>query len=209
MELDELKDKTRDIKAPMAGASGAEILSDNLLHAIRERDEFECRRVRRALPFQLLASALFLLACVLFFFGIASIPTTLAAHYGSLTIVFMVIAILGVKKVRQMRGLNYSAPVNTFLLQTERRYRFMGPLEIAYSVPLLAIMAITGGLLVINAFVPRLVSEDNRVLLITAYGLFFLAVCAMGFGLTYINWKREKGSILDEIRRMRKTLESQ
>jgi hypothetical protein len=61
----------------------------------------------------------------------------------------------------------------------------------------------------VDAFVPRYFGASQIRPLLVAYGLFFVSVCGMGFFFTYKNWKREKGMILEEVRRMRQALESQ
>jgi hypothetical protein len=212
MELDKLKEMAREVKAPhfvrgeTAGAPGG---AEALLQAIRQNDERECKRVRKALPFFLVAAALFALICLLFMLGPAPISTARAAHYGTLALVFMVVGSLSIKKLHDARELDYSAPVRTFLQQTENRYRFFGLPELCYSIPLLAALAVTGGFFIVDAFVPRYFGESQIQPLLVAYGLFFLSVCGMGFFFTYKNWKRDKGVIRAEVRRMRQALESQ
>lgn len=212
MELDKLKEMAREVKAPRivrGEAAGAPGGAEALLQAIRENDERECRRARQALPFYLVAATLFALICLPFMFGFPSISTARAVHYGALAVVFMVVGILLIKKLHDARELDYSAPVRTFLRQTENRYRFYGPLERCYSIPLLAALAVTGGFFVVDALVPRYFGESQIQPLLVAYGLFFVSVCVMGFFFTYKNWKRDKGMLLEEVRRMLQALESQ
>ena len=67
----------------------------------------------------------------------------------------------------------------------------------------------TGGFFVVDALVPRYLSESQIRPLLVAYGLFFVSVCVMGFFFTRKNSKRDKGMILEEIQRMSQALESQ
>jgi hypothetical protein len=60
----------------------------------------------------------------------------------------------------------------------------------------------------VDAFIPRHLAESQRAALVGAYGLFFAAVCWMGFYFSYKNWKRDKGRIFEDIRRLRQELES-
>ena len=143
------------------------------------------------------------------FLGAPSGSAARAMHFGVLAIVLMVVSLLLLKKLRGARELDYSAPVRIFLRETENRYRFIGPAELWYSIPLLAVLAVTGGLCVVDACIPHLFKESQIEPLLAAYGLFFAAVCALGYYFTYKDWKRGRGRILEDVRRMRHALESQ
>jgi hypothetical protein len=97
--------------------------------------------------------------------------------------------------------------VKTFLAETEKRYRFMRPVDLSYSIPLLLVLAVTGALALLDVLVPRYVSASHRGALLVGYGVFFAAVCLAGYCFTYKNWKRDNGEILAQIARMRQELE--
>jgi hypothetical protein len=84
-------------------------------------------------------------------------------------------------QLRALRAVDYSSPVKTFLAESEKRYRFIRPIDLSYSIPLLIVLAVTGGLFLADALVPRYVGEGGRGTVLLVYGAFFVAVCGMGY----------------------------
>jgi hypothetical protein len=212
MDLDDVKKMAREVKAPQiagrvaADASGG---TDGLLQAVMAADETECRQTRKAFPFYLIAAALYAVGCVSFFLGSSSGSPSRAIHFGVLAAIFLLLSILMLRKLHSIRALDYSMPVRGFLAETECRYRFLRFSDLWYVIPLVLVIAVTGGLAVVDALIPRYFLESQRALVLAVYGLFFAAICCMGYYFSYQNWKRDKGGILEDIRRMRRELGSE
>jgi hypothetical protein len=209
MELDNLKQTLRHVRAPEPGGGGGSLGpagTDSLLGIIKATDQREYRQIRKALPFYLVAAAVFALGCVV---GLAGAVSSRAVHLGVLAAILLLLSILALRRLGSIRGLDYAAPVRLFLVQTENRYRFIRPVDLAYSIPLLLVLGTTGGFAVVDSLIPRRLAESQLPLLLTVYGLFFAAVCSMGVYFTYKNWKRDKGRVFDDVRRIRRELESE
>ncbi len=206
MELDDLKAKTREIKAPGADGAAGGRGEDKLLGAIREADERLRHEARKATPLHAVAGLAFLAG------GVLSVRSVSPAGSSSLHLVvlggvFLLLAALLAAKARSLARMDYSKPVKTFLAEAERRYRFLRPSELVYSVPLLLLLAATGGRVLLDRLVPRYVGVDGRGVVIALYAVFFLAVCGMGYYFTYQNWQRANGRIWADIRRTREEME--
>ena len=212
MDLDNLPKAAKEIKAPQivrAGASGATNMTDNLLQEIKAADEKERRQTRKALPFYIVAAVPFAVGCVAFFLGSSSGYTSRAINYGVLAAILMLVSILMTKKLHSIRALDYSKPVLASLAETQDRYRFLRPWDFGYMIPLLLVLAVTGGLSLAASLIPRYFAESQRITVWIVYGLFFVGVCCMGFYFSFKNWKLDKGGILEEIQRMRRELGSE
>jgi hypothetical protein len=206
VELDDMKAKAREITAPAGGRAG-EGEADGLLRAIRAADERAAGEARKATPFYAIAAAAFLAGGGLTLASVTPAAGSRALHFGVLGGVFLLLALLFRGKVRSLARTDYSRPVKVFLAEAERRYRFMRPVDLAYAIPLLLVLALTGGRLVVGRLVPRYVEVDDAAIVVWAYALFFLAVCGLGCYFTYRNWQKENGAIWAEIRRMRREME--
>lgn len=212
MDLGNLKKMAQEVKAPQIADGGAADRSsgtDSLLQAIKAADETECRRSRKAMPFYLIAAVLYGVGCVSFFLGSSSGSPSRAIHLGVLAAIFLLLSILILMKLHSIRALDYSMPVRTFLAETENRYRYLRLSELCYMIPLLLVLAVTGGAFVVDALIPRYFLESRRAHVLAVYSLYFAAVCCMGFYFSYRNWKRDKGGIFADIRRMRRELGSE
>jgi hypothetical protein len=209
MDLDHLKEAAKGVKAPQiaqAGVSGTSDAAEALLQEIRSADEKECRQTRKALPFYIVAASTFAFGCLAFLLGFSSGSATRAIHYGVLAAIMMLICMLMARRLRAARALDYSRPVLAFLAETQDRYRFLRGWDYAYVIPIVLVLGITGGLAVADSLIPRFVAESQRIVIWAIYGLFFIGVCCFGSYFSYRNWKRDKGAIVEEIRRMRHEL---
>lgn len=207
MELDDLKAKTREIVAPSdhRGAEGR--LPDELLRDIQGMDERTAKQARRAKPLYASAAAAFLAGSALTLFSVAPAAGPRAMHLAVLGAVFLVVVVLLHSKARAIARIDYSKPVTEFLADAERRYRPMRAVELSYAIPLLLLLALTGGRLVVAVFIPRYIDPGRAAVVIMVYAAFFLLVCGLGCYFTYKNWQRESRAILVEIRRMRQEME--
>jgi hypothetical protein len=73
--------------------------------------------------------------------------------------------------------MDYSLPVRLFLAGAVQRYRFVRLLDLCHSIPLLIVLAVTGGFSVVESLIPYLFGESETVNVLGGYGAFFAAVC--------------------------------
>lgn len=209
MELDDLKAKVRGITAPSdqeskgAGGGGA----DGLLAVIRAADERAASRARKAKPFYAIAAVTFLAGSALTLGSLAPAAGSRALHMAVLGGIFLLVGFLLHARARSLARMDYSRPVKEFLAGAEQRYRFMRPVDLSYSIPLLLVLALTGGRLVLDVLIPRYVGPGDAAVVVWAYAAFFLGVCGFGYYATYRNWRKEHAAIWAEIRRMREEME--
>jgi hypothetical protein len=211
MDLDSMKRASKEIRAPqmaIIGAAGASNEADTLLRRIQVTDEREQRQMRKALPLYLVAASTYALACIATFVGSSSGSAERATHFGVLAAIFMTVGALMLRNIHTIRRLDYSLPVHEFLAGTLQRYRFMRLLDLCYSIPLLIVLAVTGGFFIVSVMVPQYFEASKTVAVVIVYAIFFAGVCCMGFYFTYKNWRRDKGGIFEEIQRIRRELES-
>jgi hypothetical protein len=121
--------------------------------------------------------------------------------------VFLLLSLLLAAKARSLGQMDYSRPVTAFLAEAEKRYRFIGPAELAYSIPLLIVLAVTGGRVAVDMLVPRYIGAEDLGSVVLGYAVFFLTVCGLGYYFTYRNWQKAKGRIWSDIRRMRQEMQ--
>jgi phosphoglycerol transferase MdoB-like AlkP superfamily enzyme len=124
--------------------------------------------------------------------------------YGILIVGFSLILFYLFRKLLRNKKIDYSAPTITFLKNAEKRYRFMPFLDVVITIPLLALLITGGGIIVKESFTRYF---PGSFLPLVIYLIFMAGVVAFGFWASYRNWLRDKGEILEEIRKMRKEFE--
>ena len=102
------------------------------------------------------------------------------------------------RKLLRNKKIDYSAPTITFLKNAEKRYRFMPFLDVVMTIPLLALL-ITGGGIIVKVSFTRYFPGSFLPLILNL--IFMAGVVAFGFWASYRNWLRDKGEILEEIRK--------
>ena len=167
--------------------------TDALLQAIQGSDERELRQARKAYPFYLLAALIYAPGCAVSIVGANSGVPSRAIRLGVLASALMVVGSLLIRKLRAMRALDYTKPVRSFLEETEDRYRFMRPADMWYSIPLLLVLAVTGGFSVVDSLIPRYFTKLQLKPIVAAYGFFFAAVCGLGYHFSHKNWRSLRG----------------
>lgn len=61
---------------------------------------------------------------------------------------------------------------------------------------------------VVLRIVPRNPLPEHQALGLLLLGLGYVLVCAAGFTFTYRNWKRDKSTLLAEVRRLKRELDA-
>lgn len=197
MDIDELKDETKKIKAPDIGALefGSRVRSVNgLVDDLKRRDAAEKKKLRRMM---------------VIFGGVGGV---LFAHLmlrdespaarlgrGLLVLIYLLIVALAAIKSFGLGKIDYTEPPLVFLRKAEKRYRFIAPWEYLYIIPGLVVAGFAGWLM-LSGF-NYLAHPARAVLYDALFVLGFLALCAFGFTASRKIWERDKGPIHDKLKR--------
>jgi hypothetical protein len=191
MEIDELKNTTKNIKAPDMGTLPfkAPVRSVNgLAEELKREDAKERKRLRR----------------FIFLFGLATVLLSLSflrpgigAGYriglGLLVGTYAAIVAVSAAKYFRINAIDYAEPTLVFLKKAEKRYRFIAPWEIYYMAPFLGILCAAGWFLLFeNRYFVKLKHSPFAAVI---YVLAYLAVCVFGFAMTKKDWRKQKGPV--------------
>lgn len=205
-----MKEKSKQVTAPAVGKSNipAGVRSvDDLVSLLKEADERERLKLRKALPFYGIAAIIFGIAFVAVVVPGSALlnPSTLLLR-GLLMILYIFIAASVWLKVKGLAKIDYAEPVRTFLAKAEKRYAF-GKTQI---------YVLAFGITLFLGYAAFLYIRDvlRRYLEVTASWpglvvtlLFFVFVYAFGLWATRKNWIKGKQDIWLQIRKMREELE--
>lgn len=117
---------------------------------------------------------------------------------------FILILIYGFSQLLMVKNVDYTAPALVFLKKAEKRHTFMKLSDWFITMPLLAILGTGGGFILYHSFA---VYHVNLKLLMVIYTILFIMLVIFGFWASRRNWKKEKGEILDRIKKMRQEIE--
>lgn len=206
MDLNNLKDQARKIKAPetaVAGFGGSIGSLDDLIERLKKEDMLDRRRMRRMMVFFVIAGIIYSLIFALTW--IAPPDTDPAFHrliLGLFALIFLSIGVVSAKRARKLSGINYAEPVGSFLKHAEQRCAFVNPRDLWFMVPYLIILTITTGMSWMSGFRRYLPSVDPSVALLS-FGVFWLVALAAGYVLGLFEWKKRKAQLLHEVRQLR------
>lgn len=212
MELDELKNRARGLKAPespgeRSGNRGASF--EGLLRKLKEEDAREQVRLRRAKTFfgiaALLYAAIFTLTWILPPDGPAGRSRLVLGLY---TLIFVAIVTASVVRARRIAATDYSSSVGAFLKESERKYALVNWREIWLLVPLFIIATLTAGLGWMNAFA-RYFSHLDESTGLLAFVVLWLIACITAAAVGLFWWKKHQAPLLEEIRRLQNELASE
>ncbi|HPW18826.1 MAG TPA: hypothetical protein PLP83_10680 [Candidatus Aminicenantes bacterium] len=205
MDIDELKDAARQVKAPDVASLdfGTPVRTIyGLADELRGRDAAERKRARRMMVVFGLGAALFSVATFAGYVdpGIKAGRALLVAVYG------LVVAASAAKLFRHTR-VDYAAPTLAFLKKAEKRYRFISPWEYLYMVPGLLAAALAGWLILASGF-DMLVRPELALRFNILYGLGFAALLVFSFIVSRAQWKKETGPLYDRLVRAMEDFEA-
>ncbi|MHC4442190.1 MAG: hypothetical protein ACYTF1_18070 [Planctomycetota bacterium] len=204
MDLNGIKSRAQKVKAPQAG-SGTRVHTsnslDHLISRLRAADQRERGGLRKAAPFFAIAAALFFLVLVVTsWFPPTSSSAGDVVFRVVLCATFLLLAVVALKRSRQLAEIDYAAPMRQFLEVTERRFRFLRPWDYLAVVVGCVLLGTVTGIHVVNVMMDRYFGPEHLTLIIVSYCVLFASLCVMGFVFTYKNWKRDKKQLWLEIR---------
>lgn len=205
MDLDSLKEGRKKIIAPAIVTGNESVRArplDDLIARLRETDERERKGMQKALPFWILAAAIFVVtfAFAFVFGGLDLNPATLLIR-GMLMVLYVCIAVAIGFRVRSIRKIDYAEPVRSFLSKAAKRHAFMsiGWSVFAFGATMLLAYAAS---FYIREVLERYFGIVDSFPAITGTLVFFAGVYAFGVWATRRNWKREKEQIWLKVKEM-------
>jgi drug/metabolite transporter (DMT)-like permease len=207
MDLNEMRDRVRKVKAPGIDAKlPDDRMVDGLIAAVKAEDARDMKRLRQSMIFFVAAG---------FFYGAVFLLTFIAPPHDSpnkhrmilalFAFVLLSIGIFSRMKSRRLAGVDYTEPSNAFLQAVEQRYRIVQVKELAFVVPYLLILVVTSAFAFLTGIERYFPSLDPEVGILL-FAIFFVIVLALGLLFGWKEWKRRKAPLLDEIRAMRTDL---
>lgn len=212
MELDELKDRTRKVKAPAFSptvAGDVDPVAEDLVARMKAVDAKDAKSLRGMMILVgtagAFALALFTLTWIL--------PPDQDPNYHRVILAVMGLLFVSLwaiyrSKSRELSGMEYAMSVRSFLDKSITRYRFFpikgNPMAAAYLMFVVAIL-VTGGVSWVHSmprYFPAL--EDSTSILI--YCAILVVAAVFGVIFRRKDWKKRKAPILEELRRMKAEL---
>ena len=210
MDLDSLKGKSRRVTAPAIDTINvpADVRSvDDLITLLKEGDERERKKLRKALPFFIIAAVIFVIALVAVLVpGDAPINSSMLFFRGMLVILYVFIAIAFWIRMRGIEKIDYAEPVSSFLAKAEKRYAFGSAKYYVLAFIVTLFLGYTASLYISDVFRRYFDIGDGSIGLVVTL-LFSAAVYSFGFWATRKDWKKEKQEIWLQIRKMREELD--
>lgn len=103
-------------------------------------------------------------------------------------------------RYRPLPASNFTLSTKDFLSLAEDNLKYFKLIDWLIVIPLLLILGTGGGLV----FVTRLLHyTDNLMLLIVIWCIFFSSLCVFGFFAGKKTWKRDYGTLLDDLEQMK------
>jgi hypothetical protein len=210
MDLDSLKGKSRQVTAPaidtMNVPAGVRSV-DDLITLLKEGDERERKKLRKALPFFVIAAVIFVIAFVTVIApGDAPINSSMLLFRGILAVLYVFIAIAFWIRMRGIEKIDYAEPVRSFLAKAEKRYAFGSTKCYVLAFIVTLFLGYTASLYISDVFRRYFDIGDGSIGLVVTL-LFSAAVYSFGFWATRKDWKKEKQEIWLQIRKMRGELD--
>ena len=198
MELDDFKrtGKADDLPGKKNEENGR-INMDSFIEKLKARDEKDRK--------QIFTFIIIMVMFIVIYSGSQALQKEeIKPGYGVLILGFSLILFYLLRNLFRNKKIDYSAPTITFLKNAEKRYRFMPFIDVVITIPLLALL-ITGGGIIVKVSFTRYFPGSSLPLII--YLIFMAGVVAFGFWASYRNWLRDKGEILEEIRKLKREFE--
>jgi hypothetical protein len=196
MDLDEMKNQVKRVKAPAIDDPAAGVRSvNNLIAALKTEDAMDKKKYRKTMVFFAIAGVFYAGLFVLTWIAPPDdSPNVHRTILGLFALVFLSLGVYGRAKSNELSGIDYAASSRAFLKSAEKRYRIVPLKEIVFIV----ILAMTSAVALLNALERYFFSLDltGKIIVGSAYFLIVLAAAP----LRWLEWKKRKGPLLKEIR---------
>ncbi len=205
MDLDELKNRTKAVKASQTGHGRTwptEGSVDGIIAALKEEDLKERRAHLKALPFWCIAGGIFLFLFVVTVVLPGGTPLfSTALLKGALVVLYISLAILIAYRIRILGTVDYSEPVKNFLEKARKRHAFSSTRSLVVGFVVTLALAYAAHFYIRDVFYRYFGITDSSVSLMAITALL-VGVYVFGLIVTKKDWKKAKAPILDEIDRV-------
>lgn len=212
MDLDELKERTRAVRAPAlapSGGGGSGVAADDLISRIQAQDAKDAKALRGMMMFFGVAGGF-----MTFLFGLTWLfppdqdPNIYRVLLALMGLLFLSFGAMHRAKARELSAIDYAVPVRSFLDDSEKRYRFVPLKGLSFAIPyfvfLFALLAVCGVSWTIgmHRYVPAM--EDSTGIMI--YCAIIAVAGVIGFVFGRKDWRKRKAPILEVLRRLKAEL---
>lgn len=209
MDLDELKQRAKEVKAPLIGGAGGMSSGgslDRLIAVLAAEEERDRKRARRMMIFFAIASVFY---CALFtltwIFPPDDPPARSRLALAIFTAVFFGFALAGWRSWRAATDLVRGESVRAALERAERRYSFMQPGVAILALPVLLVLTV-GALSGWTGAAARYFPAADPALVMGVFWIFWGVGLALGGLFGWLDWRKRRSGIRDEVRRMLREL---
>lgn len=209
MDLDGLKDRAKNVRAPEPGPRGSHKSGrslDNLIAMLKTEDEKERQKLKKAVPLWILAAAIFVVAFIVTVILPTDAPNaSKIAMRAMLAILYVSIGVFMVRRLRSLSKIDYHESVRSFIEKAEKRYVFGGTESFIFAFVITVIIAYVSHFYVQDVLYRYFDVVDSAV----ALGImlaFFMTVYVFGYTMAKKDWKKRKSSVLEEIRSLKSAM---
>jgi hypothetical protein len=209
MDLNDLKNQTKNLRAPEIAMNGFDTpvrSLDDFVVRLKEQDEKDRRRYRRMKIFFVILAVVYTMLFTLTWIFPPDHPAGRSRFVlGLFSLICVVYGTLSALKLRGISKIDYSLPVGLFLKESERRYRFLNGRDIWFLALLFVIVTVTSGLawmVGLDRYFPSLDKSTGLV----AFVVFWAIVSLVSVVFGILEWKRNRAPILEDIRMLRREL---
>jgi hypothetical protein len=212
MDLDELKNRTRAVRAPVltpAGAVDPGRVADDLISRMKAEDARDAKSLRGMMMFFGVAGAFMTaLFTLTWLFPPDQDPNVHRILLALMGLLFLSFGAMHRAKSRELSGIDYTRTVRSFLDDSERRYRFCPLRGLSFTIPylvLLLVLLATSAVSWIHAmhrYFPAM--EDSTGIILFCALMIVAGVIGLISGRK--DWRKRKAPILEELRRMKAEL---
>jgi len=209
MDLDGLKDRAKNVRAPEPGSRGSHKSGrslDDLIVKLKSEDEKERQKLKKAVPLWILAATIFVVAFIITVILPTDAPNaSKIAMRAMLAILYVSIGVFMVRRLRSLSKIDYNESVRSFIEKAEKRYVFASTEYFIFAFVITVIIAYVSHFYVQDVLYRYFNVADSSV----ALGImlvFFTVVYVFGYAITKKDWKKRKSSVLKEIRSLKSAM---
>lgn len=210
MDLNSLKEKTKQFKAPedyLLISKEKEESMNSFIQTLKFEEEKEAKKIKSTIIFFIIAAILFGISFLFSMLGVNSTNSSGTGYFSSLlSLVFLLVVILSHKKINQLKRISYNEPIKTFLEKAEKRYQFYG-MESWFISIIGCLILYLGAIVYVVPYLETVFSTASSTTAFFLFTVFYFAVCLAGFYFTYKDWEKEKKSFWLTIKKMKSELD--
>jgi hypothetical protein len=206
MDLDEIKGRIKSITAPNIESEQFESpvhSIDDFIRILKDTDEAERRRLKKATPFWFAAAFAFIALFASTWLSGNHADFTTVIFRGLLALFYCLFGGYLILQRRKLSAVDYTEPIVLFIDKAEKRYRFVPPPYTFYVFLLLLLFILMySSYFYIRYALRRYIelTDDTTVIIVTC--LFYLIVLVFGYVASFKDWKKKKAPLRQEIIKM-------